>query len=160
VRAWLATGPAAIALIAAAPAHSAFNPVEFFRGRSHGEGILKIIFQSPKRMEVDSEGEAEKDGSLVLKQVIHEPGQPPRTRYWRMRQTAPNRFEGTLTDAASPVRVDVTKSGVRIRYTGKDHLNFDQLLTPVSATEVHNAMRVKRFGITVAHYDETIRKID
>jgi uncharacterized protein DUF3833 len=156
VKAW----PAALALVAAAPAQAAFNPVEFFRGHSHGEGILKIIFQSPKHMEVDSEGLAEKDGSLVLKQVIHEPGKPPRTRYWRMRQTAPNRFEGTLTDAASPVQVDVTKSGVRIRYTGKDHLNFDQLLTPVSPTEVHNAMRVKRFGITVAHYDETIRKLD
>ena len=156
MKAW----PVALAVMTAAPAHATFNPVEFFRGRSHGEGILKIIFQSAKHMEVDSEGQAEKDGSLVLKQVIHEPGKPPRTRYWRMRQTAPNVFEGTLTDAASPVRVDVTREGVRIRYTGKDHLNFDQMLTEVSPTEVHNAMRVKRFGITVAHYDETIRKLD
>lgn len=151
---------AAIAIIASAPAHAALNPVEFFRGHTHGSGILKIIFQSPKRIEVDSEGKAERDGSLVLQQVIHEPGKPPRTRYWRMRQTAPNAFEGTLTDAASPVRVDVTKEGVRIRYTGQDHLNFDQMLTQVSPTEVHNAMRVKRFGFTVAHYDETIRKTD
>ena len=81
--------------------------------------MLKIIFQSPKKMTVDSEGVAEKDGSLVLKQIIHEPGKPPRTRYWRMRQTAPNRYEGTLTDAASPVRVDVTKDGIRIRYTAR-----------------------------------------
>lgn len=151
---------AAVALVASASAQAALNPVEFFRGHTHGEGVLKVIFQSPKRIQVDSVGKAEKDGSLVLEQVIHEPGDPPRTRYWRMRQTAPNVFEGTLTDAASPVRVDVTKEGVRIRYTGKDHLNFDQLLTQVSPTEVHNAMRVKRFGITVAHYDETIRKTD
>ena len=151
---------AAILLVAAAPAVAALNPVEFFRGHTHGEGILKIIFQSPKHMTVDSIGRADKDGSLVLEQVIHEPGKAPRTRYWRMRQTAPNIYEGTLTDAASPVRVDVTKEGVRIRYTGKDHLDFDQLLTQVSPTEVHNAMRVKRFGITVAHYDETIRKTD
>lgn len=152
---------AAAALIAtAAPADAAFNPVEFFRGRTHGEGTLKIIFQAPKKMSVDSEGTAEKDGSLVLKQVIHEPGKPPRTRFWRLRQTAPDRFEGTLTDAASDVRVDLTKTGVRIRYTGKDHLNFDQVLTPVSPVEVQNKMRVKRFGITVAHYDETIRKVD
>lgn len=151
---------AAVALVASASAQAALNPVEFFRGHTHGEGVLKVIFQSPKRIQVDSMGKAEKDGSLVLEQVIHEPGDPPRTRYWRMRQTAPNVFEGTLTDAASPVRVDVTKEGVRIRYTGKDHLNFDQLLTQVSPTEVHNAMRVKRFGITVAHYDETIRKTD
>jgi hypothetical protein len=105
-------------------------------------------------------GRAESDGSLVLEQVVHEPGKAARTRYWRLRQTAPDRFEGTLTDAASPVRVDVTKNGIRIRYTGKDHLDFDQLLTPVSATEVRDQMRVKRFGITVAHFDEIIRKLD
>jgi hypothetical protein len=156
-----AAAAAAILLAVASPANAAaFNPVEFFRGRTHGDGILKVIFQSPKRMTVDSEGAADKDGSLVLKQVIHEPGKPPRTRYWRMRQIAPDRFEGTLTDAASPVSVTVTKQGIRIQYTGQDHLNFDQLLTPVSATEVHDQIRVKRFGITVAHFEETIRKLD
>jgi hypothetical protein len=155
-----AAAAAVAALLIAAPAQAAFNPVEFFKGRTHGEGMLKIIFQSAKKMSVDSEGVAEKDGSLVLKQVIHEPGKPPRTRYWRMRQTAPNRFEGTLTDAASAVRVDVGNNSIRIRYTAKDHLNFDQTLTPVSPREVHNQMKVKRFGITVANYDETIRKLD
>jgi|KBSMisStandDraft_5_1062788.scaffolds.fasta_scaffold97221_2 hypothetical protein len=151
---------AAILLMVAAPAQAAFNPVEFFRGKTHGEGMLKIIFQSPKKMMVDSLGRAESDGSLVLEQVVHEPGKEPRTRHWHLRQTAPDRFEGTLTDAATPVRVDVTKGGIRIRYTGKDHLNFDQQLTPVSATEVRDQIRVTRFGITVAHFDETIRKLD
>jgi hypothetical protein len=151
---------AAIVLLAAAPVHAAFNPVDFFRGKTHGEGMLKIIFQSAKKMTVDSVGRSESDGSLVLEQVVHEPGKPPRTRYWRMRQAGPDRFEGTLTDAASAVRVDVTKEGLRIRYTATNHLNFDQLLTPVSATEVHDQIKVTRFGITVAHFDETIRKID
>ncbi|HVU31261.1 MAG TPA: DUF3833 family protein [Sphingomicrobium sp.] len=149
-----------ILLVAAAPLHAAFNPVEFFRGKTHGEGMLKIIFQSPKKMTVDSEGRADKDGSLVLEQVVHEPGKPPRTRYWRLRQTAPDRFEGTLTDAATPVRVDVMKDGIRIRYTGKDHLNFDQFLKPVSDTEVHDQIKITRFGITVARFEETIRKLD
>jgi hypothetical protein len=147
-------------LASAVPAHAAFNPVEFFRGRTHGEGTLKIIFQSPKQMTVESEGKAEEDGSLLLKQVIHEPGKPPRTRFWRMRQTGPNRFEGTLTDAASPVRVDVAGDRLRIRYKGKDHLDFDQMLTPAGPKQVKNNMRVKRFGLTVAHYDEVIRKLD
>ena len=111
-------------------------------------------------MTVESEGKAEEDGSLLLKQVIHEPGKPPRTRFWRMRQTGPNRFEGTLTDAASPVRVDVAGDRLRIRYKGKDHLDFDQMLTPAGPKQVKNNMRVKRFGITVAHYDEVIRKLD
>ena len=54
----------ALAAAAAAAQAAAFNPVEFFRGRTHGEGMLKIIFQSPKTMTVDSEGFSEKDGSL------------------------------------------------------------------------------------------------
>jgi hypothetical protein len=154
-------GIAAVALIiAASPVQAAFNPVDFFRGRTHGTGTLKIIFRSPEVIQVDNLGTAQKDGSLVLEQVIHEHGKPPRTRYWRLRQTAANRFEGTLTDAASPVRVDVARGGIRIRYTGKDHLNFDQLLTPAGANEVHNQMRVRRFGIIVAHFDEIIRKVD
>jgi hypothetical protein len=151
---------AAALLLAAARADAAFNPVEFFHGRTHGDGVLKIIFQSPKKMAVDSEGVAEKDGALLLKQTIHEPEKPPRVRYWRMRQTGANRFEGTLTDAASPVRVDVDGERIRIRYKGKDHLDFDQVLTPMGPREVRNSMRVKRFGIVVAHFDETIRKLD
>ena len=155
------TWAAATLLIVAAPIHAAaFNPVEFFHGRTRGEGTLKVIFQSPKKMSVDSVGRADSDGSLVLEQVVHEPSKPARTRYWRLRQTAPDRFEGTLTDAATPVRVDVTKNGIRIRYTGNDHLEFDQLLTPVSPTEVRDQIRIRRFGITVAHFDEVIRKLD
>ena len=151
---------AAALLIAAAPAEAAFNPVDFFHGRTHGDGVLKVIFQSPKKMSVDSEGMSETDGSLLLKQTIHEPEKPPRVRYWRMRQTGPNRFEGTLTDAASPVRVDVHGERIRIRYKGKDHLDFDQMLTPAGAREVRNSMRVRRFGIIVARFEETIRKLD
>ena len=151
---------AAFALVAAVPAQAAFNPVDFFRGRSEGQGTLKVIFRSSEQIHTENVGRADKDGSLVLQQVIHEPGKPARTRYWRMRQTGPSRFEGTLTDAASPVRVDVTKDGIRIRYTAQNHLNFDQMLAAVSATEVHDTIRVSRFGIVVAHFDETIRKLD
>jgi hypothetical protein len=147
-------------LTVAVPAQAEFNPVEFFHGHTRGEGVLRVIFQSQKRISVDSEGVAEKDGSLLLKQTIHEPGKPPRSRSWHFRQTGPNRYEGTLTDAAGPVRVDVAATSVRIRYKGKDHLDFDQVLTPAGPREVQNRMRVKRFGIVVAHFDETIRKLD
>lgn len=150
----------ALALLAAAASQAAFNPVEFFRGRSRGEGTLKVIFQKPKHISVESEGRADKDGSLFLDQTIHEQGKPARSRQWRLRQTGPNRFDGTLTDAAGPVRVDVAGGRIRIRYKGKDHLDFEQWLTPVGPREVSNAMRVKRFGLTVAHFNEIIRKLD
>ena len=147
-------------LIASTAANAAFNPVEFFRGRTHGSGTLKVIFQSAKVIPVESEGTAEKDGSLILKQIIHEPGKPARTRYWHLRQIGPDRFTGTLTDAASPVRVDTINGRLRIRYKGKDHLDFEQWLTPISPTAVSNKMRVKRFGFTVARFEEIIRKLD
>jgi hypothetical protein len=149
----------AAALLVAAAA-MAFNPVEFFRGRTHGDGTLKVILQHSKRISVDSLGRAEPDGSLLLEQIIHEPGKPPRTRYWRLKQTAPDRFEGTLTEAAGPVRVDIEDKRVHIRYRGKDHLDFEQWLTPAGPGRVDNRMRVKRFGITVARYEEVIRKLD
>ena len=151
---------AALLLIIAAPAHAAFNPVDFFRGHTRGEGTLKVIFQSPKQIRVDSFGRAEKDGSLILEQTIHEPGKPARSRAWRLRQTAPKRFEGTLTDAAGPVRVDVAEDRVRIRYKAKNNLDFDQMMTPDGPRQVRNKMRVKRFGLTVAHFNEIIRKLD
>jgi hypothetical protein len=151
---------AALLLFIAAPAHAAFNPVEFFRGPTQGEGTLKVVFKPAKIMRVDSVGTVEKDGSLLLTQRINEPGKQPRTRYWRLREAGPNRFEGTLTDAAGPVRVDVEGERVRIRYRGKDHLDFEQWLTPAGPGRVTNQMRVRRFGIVVARFSEVIRKLD
>jgi hypothetical protein len=151
---------AALLLIVAVPAQAAFNPVEFFRGRTQGEGTLKVLFKSAKTIRVESVGTAEKNGSLLLTQKIHEPGKAPRTRYWQLRETGPNRFDGTLTDAAGPVRVDVQGDRVRIRYRGKDHLDFEQWLTPAGPKRVNNETRVRRFGIVVARFSEVIRKLD
>jgi len=138
----------------------AFDPVAFFRGRTHGDGQLKVIFQQPKAMRVDSIGRDEPNGDLNLQQVVHEPGKPARTRYWRLRKTGPNAYAGTLTDAAGPVRIDTIRGKIRIRYTAKDHLEFEQWLTPAGPRRIDNRMKVKRFGIIVAHLDEVITKVD
>jgi hypothetical protein len=77
-----------------------------------------------------------------------------------MRQTGPNRFEGTLTDATGPVRVTLEKGAVRIRYRAKGNLDYDQLLTPAGTRIVNNRLRVRRLGVTVARVEEVIRKLD
>jgi hypothetical protein len=151
---------AGVLMALAAPAQAAFDPVDFFRGRTQGEGTLKILFQPAKTLRVDSLGFADKDGTLVIRQVIDEPGKSARTRYWRLKQIAPGRFAGTLTDAASPVRIEQNGDAVRIRYRAKDNLNFDQTLTPSGPRTVRNRMTIKRFGLVVARVDETIRKLD
>ena len=148
-----------IALLLAAAA-TQFDPVEFFRGRTHGVGTLKAAFQKSKTIRVDSIGTEQKDGALLLTQTIHEPGKAPRTRTWRMRRDGPDRYSGTLSDANGPVRVTVEAGAIRIRYKDKDNLDFDQRLTPAGPRQVSNRMTIKRFGIRVATFDEVIRKLD
>lgn len=148
-----------IALLLAAAA-TGFDPVDFFRGRTQGVGTLKAALQKSKTIRVDSIGREQKDGALLLTQTIHEPGKAPRTRTWRMRKEPSGRYSGTLSDAKGPVRVDVEPTGIRIRYTDKDNLAFDQRLTATGPREVRNRMTVKRFGIRVATFDEVIRKLD
>lgn len=148
-----------IALLFAA-AVTQFDPVEFFRGRTHGVGTLKAALQKSKIIRVDSIGREQKDGALLLIQTVHEPGKAPRTRTWRMRKEPSGRYSGTLSDAKGRVRVDVEPTGVRIRYTDKDNLAFDQRLTATGPRQVSNRMTIKRFGIRVATYDEVIRKLD
>ena len=150
----------AAATAVAPPAPAPFDPVDFFSGRTRGEGTLKAAFQKPKTIVVDSVGTSQKDGVLLLTQVIREPGKPPRTRYWRMRKDASGGFSGTLSDSAGPVRVDVEPRAIRIRYRDKERLDFDQRLTRAGPRELRNRMTVKRFGITVARFDEIIRKLD
>lgn len=147
--------PPALALAALA-----FDPIAFFRGKTAGEGVLKVMLKAPQTIRVESVGEAGKDGTLTLRQLIHEPGKPARTRVWKLRQTAPGKFAGTMTDAKGPVRIEQNGDAIRIRYKSKDGLDFDQTLTPTNPRAVANHMRIRRFGLTVAHIDEVIRKLD
>jgi len=150
----------ASALSIASPAHATFDPVEFFRGHSEGRGELKILLQSAVRIDVKSEGRDERDGTLLLIQRVSQQGQEPRTRYWRLKRQSPTQFTGTLTDAAGPVTVDVVGDRARIRYTMKNRMSVEQWLTPTGPRTVDNQMRVRRFGVVVARFSETIRKLD
>ena len=148
-----------IALLLASAA-TQFDPVEFFRGRTQGIGTLKSVLQKSKTIRVDSLGTEQRDGALLLTQTIHEPGEAPRTRTWRMRREGPDRYSGSLSDAKGPVRVTVEPGAIRIRYRDKDNLDFDQRLTPTGPRQVRNRMTIKRLGIRVATFDEIIRKLD
>ena len=125
------------------------------RSNPRGRQRSRSSSSAPSAWTSTAKAATEKDGSLLLKQTIHEPGKPPRMRYWRMRQTGPK-----LSRARSPTppaRCGSMSTGhrVRIRYKGKDHLDFDQLLPRPARKPCNNHMRVKRFGITVAHFDRS-----
>ncbi len=162
-------GAAALAMMTAwAPAASVrdlaaagphFDPVAFFTGETEGRGRLKVMFSRAKSIHVSGHGMLQGDGVLVLDQTVTTEGDHAKSRQWRIRQTAPDHYVGTLTDASGPVRLDVTGSRMRIRYHAKGGLVFSQVLTLQPGGQVsQNVMRVRKLGMVVATVRETITR--
>lgn len=146
-----------IALSLAAAATPAFDPLRFFTGPTRGTGELKVIFRKRVPIHVRGSGRITPDGTLILDQNVVEGQKPPRDRQWRLRQVAPGRYSGTLTDARGPVIGDIEGGRLNLRFTTKDGFGIRQTLTPDATGRVlDNRLTVHRFGITVATLRERI----
>ena len=144
---------------AAAPAQQPFDPVAFFTGLTHGKGALKELIGKEKRTTTESNGHVDQDGWLVLDQKVLVEGDPVRQRRWRLKLVSPGKYSGTLSDAKGPVQADVTAQSVRIRYTMKDGIRVDQLLTPLPGGQaVDNRATFHKWGMKVATLKERIEK--
>ena len=142
-----------------APAAAPFPVVGFFTGASSGDGRLRILFQSPRPVAVTSAGSVEQDGTLVIDQRIVEGDKPPRMRQWRIRETAPGHWHGSLSDAVSPVTADALPERLHIRFMMKDGMRAEQWLTLAQdGQSARNIMTVRKWGVTVAVLDETITR--
>ena len=152
------------ACTAAAPPEAAqpgpaFDPIAFFTGATHGDGKLDQVMKGTRTVTVDSVGRPERDGSLTLTQRIAMQGDPPRTRVWKLKQVAPGRYAGTLTDANSPVETRAIGRAIRIRYPMKGGLTVEQWLTPLpGGRAIDNRMTVHKWGLRVAALRERITK--
>jgi hypothetical protein len=148
-------------LASAASAEPKLDMTTFFTGKSHADNVMKVAFKKPVKLIVDSVGGIGDRGDFVLIDTVHEGDKPVRTRKWIMRQVAANHFTGSLTDAVGPVDVLVSGSGVTISYTMQGGLKVAQQMTlqPDGRT-LANHVIVKKFGLTFAHVDGTIRKLD
>jgi hypothetical protein len=154
----MAWGPVASAR-GAAPGGPHFDPIVFFTGKTEGTGRLKIMFSHSKTMHVSGVGVRQDDGVLVLDQSVVTQGDRPKTRQWRIRQTGPDHYTGTLTDASGPVTLTVAGNRLRIRYHAKGGLLFSQVLTLQSGGQVsQNVMNVRKLGMVVATIRETITR--
>ena len=153
---------AAMALAGAATAPSpALDMTAFFSGRTHTENVLKIVFNRPARLVVDSVGGRGDRGDFVLLDTVREEGKPVRTRKWIMRPNGPNRFTGSLTDATGPVDVTVSGRQATIRYTMKGGLKVvQQMELQADGRTLSNRVDVRKFGLRFASVDGTVRKLD
>lgn len=146
--------------IRAQAAARTFDPVVFFSGSTEGHGTVDEVLASPRKMHVTSSGALGASGVFVLNQTVRVEGDPVQKRQWQLRQTAPGRFSGTLSDASGPVTGVVTGHRMRISYKMKGGLKVEQMLTLASdGRSAANSMKVRKLGIVVATIVETIRKI-
>jgi len=157
---------AAALLLAAAPATPPDPPkldmTGFFAGKSHADNIIRIALHSPHKLIVDSVGGHNKEGEFVLIDTVREEGKPVRTRTWVMHPSGPDRCSGVLSDAIGPVDVVVRGDSATISYIMKDgHLRIlQQIRLEGDSRTLSNHVIANKFGLTFAHVDGTIHKLD
>jgi hypothetical protein len=136
-----------------------FDPAAFFTGRTTSEGSLSQIFASRKTTRVSTFGTRQPNGDMVLDQTVKIGDQPERHRTWRLRETTPGRFTGTISDAADDLSGSLSGNALTLTYTMDNHLGVHQVITVnPGGQSARNVMRIRRFGITVARLEETIRR--
>ena len=150
-----------VALASAAAAPHQLDITAFFTGRTHTENVLKIAFHRPVPLIVDSVGGRGDRGDFVLVDTVHEGDKPVRTRKWIMHQVGPGHYAGTLTDAVGPVDMNVSGNQATVRYKMKGGLDVVQTMTmQQDGRTLANHVVAKKFGLTFAHVDGTVRKLD
>ena len=158
----LAIAAALIVVSTGAAATPTLDMTSFFLGKSHADNVISIAFHSPHKLIVDSVGGHNKEGDFVLVDTVHEEGKPVRTRTWVMHPDGADRFTGALSDAIGPVDVVEKGDSATISYVMKDgHLKItEQVELLPDGKSLSNHVIAKKFGITFAHVDGTIRKAD
>ena len=145
-------------LLAQAPAMA---PEQFFVGRTEGTGTVRMILSGRHGVRDHSRGRIDRGGALVLDTIVEEEGKPARRRSWRLVRSGPNRITGTISDARGPVTGEVAGNVLTLRYRLVEGPSVEQRITihPGGRT-AHNRMTFRRFGLTVATVEETIRRVD
>lgn len=148
-------------LLALALAAATFDPLTFFAGRTEGIGRLRIMLHHAHAVHVDGDGRLQPDGSLILDQRVTRQGEAATTRQWHLRQVAPGRYAGTLTDAVGPVTAETRGDRLHLAYRTKGRVRIEQWLTLLpDGRAAANRLTAHRLGVRVARLDETIRKLD
>ena len=152
---------AAVLLVgASAPAADPVKPMQFFEGRTEGSGIVRLFLKKSFRTRSVGIGRMQPDGSLLLVQRVVEDGKPPHERRWKIRQTGPRTFSGTMSDAIGPVTVDQVGARYRFRFRLKGNLSVEQWLAPLPGGKAaNNSMTVRKLGVRVGSGEGIIRKV-
>ena len=136
------------------------NPLRFFEGRTESVGIMKMIMKKPFRVRSIGLGKIAADGTLHLVQHVRDDGEPPKERVWKIRQIAPGKFTGTMSEAKGPVVIEQVGDRYRFRFKIKGNLSVEQWLIPDrDGKSGTSKLTIRKYGMKVASSDGTIRKL-
>lgn len=138
-----------------------FKAEEFFLGRTEGKGTIKGPLSRRTTLNEIGIGRIDHDGTLVLDQRVQREGQPVETRQWRFRKLRDGSYGGSLSDARGPITAEVNGNCLHLKYTiAKGNYGTEQYvyLQPDGRVAI-NRMIIRKFGLTVATVEETIRKV-
>ena len=146
-----------------------FDPFTFFAGKSSGTGVFAKVRANDTPVQVTSSGriitEVSRESGwaapprrvLVVDQTIREGEKPARKRQWRLHEVAPGRYEGTLSDAISPVTGYTQGNLLVVEFTIKGSFKVRQELTlSPDGQRAHNVTRISQLGVTAAVLVEDI----
>lgn len=137
-----------------------FDPITFFAGRTHGTGVLSVLFHKRITTDVTGRGSIDPDGAIVLDQMVKQGSKPATRRRWRLHRAAGGTFDGTLTDASGPVHGQVSGNRLHLAFSMHGGLRADQWLYLQPGGQVaRNHMVVTKLGVPVASLDETITRV-
>ena len=135
------------------------DPMRFFEGKTESISTIKLMMRKTYRSRTIGSGEID-DGILKLVQRVHEEGKAPYDRRWRMRQVAPGRFTGSMSEAAGPVTVEQVGERYRFRFKMKGNVSIEQWLTPLpGGTSARTRLSIRKLGLTVGKSEGVIRKL-
>jgi hypothetical protein len=140
---------------------SAISPEQFFVGRTEGTGTVHVMLSGRHAVRVHSRGRVDPSGVLLLDQRVEEEGKPVRTTRWRLARSRQGRITGSIVGGRGPVTGEMAGNVLRLRYRSAEGPQVEQSITfhPDGRT-AHNRMIYRRFGLTVATVEETIRRVD
>lgn len=136
------------------------EPLKFFEGRTESSGTMKAMMKKPYRVSSVGQGSIAADGTLTLIQQVRDEGQPPKQRVWHIKQVAPRKYSGTMSEAVGPVTVEQIGDGYRFRLKLRSGLSAEEWLVPnADGRSGKTSLTVRKFGMTVARSHGTIRKL-
>ena len=139
----------------------AFAPERFFLGRTNGQGTVKVVFAPARSVVVHGVGRMVNDDTIVLDQVVERTGRPSKKREWLLRRRSGGRYDGTLSDAVTPVVGEVAGNCFHVRYGMKAGVAVEQFLyLQPGGDAVLNRMTFRKLGVVVGRLNETIVRSD